>query len=186
MPELEMVSKLPPPPDRPDDAHKGTFGTVIVVGGSPTMMGAPALCAAGALRGGVGLAKIAAPSIVLPVAIAIEPGATGIALGKTIDDDLAGLDAADPQHRAVLAVGPGMGLEPQGLERLRALLGGQRAPAGTAGRIRQRHRSVAMLYDSGEFDTLIMPRRGPGSPAMLPFSPRLSATQYGLKSGEVF
>ncbi len=32
---------LPDPPARPDDGHKGTFGTVIVVGGSATMIGAP-------------------------------------------------------------------------------------------------------------------------------------------------
>ena len=63
----------PPPPARPADAHKGTFGTVVVVGGTPTMIGAPALTAHAALRSGVGLVKIAADVEVLPFCIEIEP-----------------------------------------------------------------------------------------------------------------
>ncbi len=149
MANLETVRRLPLPPLRPDDAHKGTFGTVIVVGGSAMMMGAPALCAAGALRGGVGLVKIAAPARVLPVAIAIEPGATGIALGTSVDDDLAQLDAADPHSRAVLAVGPGIGMATEARYRVRALLQGGRA----------------MVLDADGFNHLVAwgkPRPAPG------------------------
>ncbi len=99
----------PPPPQRPADAHKGTFGTVVVLGGSPTMIGAPALAAHAALRSGVGLVKIAAPVDVLPFAIEIEPSATGILLADgrdpaTVEVFFEGLDA-----RVVFAVGPGMG-----------------------------------------------------------------------------
>jgi len=99
-------------PDRPADAHKGTFGTVIIVGGSPAMMGAPALCAAAALRSGAGLVKIATAPIVLAVALAVEPGATGIPLDDLSDDADASagrIDEADPDASAVLAVGPGLG-----------------------------------------------------------------------------
>ena len=58
---MEVVTEIPAAPPRPTDGHKGTFGTVMVVGGSATMIGAPALCASAALRAGVGLVKIAAP-----------------------------------------------------------------------------------------------------------------------------
>ena len=75
------------------------------------MVGAPALAATAALRAGAGLAKIAAPPQVIPFALAIEPGATGIELLSTIEQAKAVsiLDIADPQQRAVLAIGPGMG-----------------------------------------------------------------------------
>ncbi len=106
---LTTIATVPTAPVRPDDAHKGTFGTVIVVGGCTTMMGAPALSAAAALRSGAGLVKIAAPPGVLPVAMTIEPGATGIVLCQNCTDTLFNLDQADPRHRAILAVGPGMG-----------------------------------------------------------------------------
>jgi NAD(P)H-hydrate epimerase len=51
-------SLLPP---RPVDGHKGTFGKVLLIGGSENMSGAPQLMALGALRSGVGLARLAVP-----------------------------------------------------------------------------------------------------------------------------
>jgi len=106
---------LPHPPPRPADGHKGTFGTVIVVGGCPTMIGAPALAARSALRSGAGLVKAACTSDILPHVLTIEPSATGIALDADADPDtdatqrLRAIDQADPDEKAVLAVGPGMG-----------------------------------------------------------------------------
>jgi len=104
---MQTISDIPHPPARPADAHKGTFGTVIVVGGSPTMIGAPAICATAALRTGVGLCKVAADPRVLPHILTIQPGATGIELR----DDITVIDDADPGYRAVLAVGPGLGTD---------------------------------------------------------------------------
>lgn len=49
-------------PSRPQDAHKGTFGRVLVVAGSTGMSGAAALAAESALRGGAGLVYLAAPA----------------------------------------------------------------------------------------------------------------------------
>ncbi len=48
-------------PDRPVDGHKGTFGKVLLIGGSENMPGAPQLMALGAVRSGVGLAQLAVP-----------------------------------------------------------------------------------------------------------------------------
>jgi NAD(P)H-hydrate epimerase len=106
---MHDTSDIPPPPARPDDGHKGTFGTVIVVGGCATMLGAPALCARAAFRGGAGLVKLATSADVLPFALTVEPGATGVALPGDADACCAAIDAADPDGRAVLAVGPGLG-----------------------------------------------------------------------------
>lgn len=126
MNELLTIRDIPAPPKRPEDAHKGTFGTVIVVGGTVTMPGAAALCAASALRAGAGLVKIASTREVLAVAIAIEPSATGILLREG-EDDAAGIDAADERGSAVLAVGPGMGGSDAAQRLVMQLLRGQRA-----------------------------------------------------------
>lgn len=107
---MKQATGIPPAPLRPADAHKGTFGTVIVVGGCETMIGAPALSARAAFRAGAGLVKLACPHATLPHALVIEPGATGIALAGSTADALAQIQRADPRSRAVLAVGPGMGL----------------------------------------------------------------------------
>jgi NAD(P)H-hydrate epimerase len=104
--DLQRITEAPTPPPRPVDGHKGTFGTVIVVGGSATMIGAPAIAASAALRSGAGLVKLAAPGPVLPFAITIEPSATGIILDG---DDPTPIDEADPGASAVLAIGPGLG-----------------------------------------------------------------------------
>ncbi|MEY3013225.1 MAG: hypothetical protein RIT45_1960 [Pseudomonadota bacterium] len=46
-------------PPRPEHAHKGTFGHLLVVAGSPGRSGAALLAAQAALRGGVGLCTLA-------------------------------------------------------------------------------------------------------------------------------
>jgi NAD(P)H-hydrate epimerase len=86
----ERIESLPPLPHRPDDGHKGTFGCVAIVGGcagmhrddefEPTMLGAPALSAMGAIRSGCGLVKIAAPSPIIEQVLSLAPFATGYGL----------------------------------------------------------------------------------------------------------
>lgn len=100
--EYDWLTSPPHVPDRPADAHKGTFGTVVVVGGSPTMFGAPALTAAAALRMGCGLCKIVTDAAVLGHVLTIEPSATGAA-----EDELKTFASQD---NVVFAVGPGMGV----------------------------------------------------------------------------
>ncbi|MGM9998612.1 MAG: NAD(P)H-hydrate dehydratase [Candidatus Bruticola sp.] len=51
-------------PLRPRQAHKGTFGTVWVIGGSAHYFGAPVLSSWAALRSGAGMVLLAAPDIV--------------------------------------------------------------------------------------------------------------------------
>src|SRR5438876_415321 len=60
MPEETMADLLPAPdavvlPARPKDAHKGTFGTVVVIAGSLGLTGAAYLASTAAARTGAGL-----------------------------------------------------------------------------------------------------------------------------------
>lgn len=115
-------------PARDPKGHKGTFGTVVVVGGCAhtaaddefseadgvRMVGGPALCALAALRAGAGLARLLMPEPVLNAGLIIAPSATGVALGvdgdgrviahraaKALDDALTGAHA--------MVIGPGLG-----------------------------------------------------------------------------
>jgi hydroxyethylthiazole kinase-like uncharacterized protein yjeF len=70
------TSAVPRLPARRADAHKGTFGTVLVLAGSDGMLGAAILCARGALRGGAGLVRAALPrNLMAPFTVAV-PAAT--------------------------------------------------------------------------------------------------------------
>jgi NAD(P)H-hydrate epimerase len=127
MSEANRSLSLPPPPERPTEAHKGSFGTVIVLGGSWTMPGAPAIAARAALRSGAGLVKIGTWAEALATCLTIEPGATGMALPEDGHQLADALDRADPAQRAVLAVGPGLGQSSEAMGLLKAALRGPRA-----------------------------------------------------------
>jgi ADP-dependent NAD(P)H-hydrate dehydratase len=106
----QPLPKLPP---RDPDAHKGDFGTALIVGGSRGMSGAVALAGMAALRGGAGLVRLAVPDVCLETVAGFEPSYTTLPLPC----DAAGrisLKAADQiiEHSAaatVMALGPGLG-----------------------------------------------------------------------------
>lgn len=106
-PDLQMTSvmdvrRLLPP--RPRDAHKGTYGTALLLGGSARYPGAIVLAAEGAVRSGVGLVRVATVESAAAALVARVPEAIAevrLAAGP----DLAGADA-------VLA-GPGLGRGPE-------------------------------------------------------------------------
>ena len=54
-------------PERPVDAHKGTFGSALIVAGSPQYVGAAALSCTGALRVGPGIVTLACARAVYPM-----------------------------------------------------------------------------------------------------------------------
>jgi len=112
------MSDLPILPPRPEDGHKGTFGTVCVLGGqaaSPrVMIGGPALAALGALRAGAGLAVLAVPRPIVASALVIAPSATALALpvdaAKQLKpSEVAKLLDAQMSQYSCMAIGPGLG-----------------------------------------------------------------------------
>lgn len=111
---MRMIETLPSPLTRPADAHKGTFGRVLVIGGSRGMSGAPSLAGLGALRGGAGLVYVAVPSEILPIVASIEPSYLTIPLAT--DEDYGGLSAEGLtglrkacEGKDAIAIGPGLG-----------------------------------------------------------------------------
>ena len=111
---------LPTLPPRSREGHKGTFGTVCVLGGqaaSPRMMlGGPAFAALGALRAGAGLAVLAVPQPIMPEALLAAPSATGLALpvdsaGRLRPSDVASLVDQHISQWNCLAIGPGLGAD---------------------------------------------------------------------------
>ena len=99
----QLGRSLPTLPRRRRDAHKGTFGTVLVVAGGDGMLGAAVLAATAALRGGAGLVQVAVPGALRSAMAIAVPCATSIDRGDR------------PTVRAALAaasavvVGPGLG-----------------------------------------------------------------------------
>ncbi|MGI6746548.1 MAG: Bifunctional NAD(P)H-hydrate repair enzyme Nnr [Firmicutes bacterium ADurb.Bin300] len=61
---IDKLSAQKMMPLRENDSHKGTYGTVLIIGGSLNMPGALCLAALGALRSGPGLVKAAFPDVI--------------------------------------------------------------------------------------------------------------------------
>ncbi|MEN8207890.1 MAG: NAD(P)H-hydrate dehydratase [Candidatus Fermentibacteria bacterium] len=102
IPGLSDVSALLPP--RPPDGHKGTFGRLLLLGGSETMPGAPQLMALGALRAGVGLVTLSVPLSIHQLVAGRIPE---VLSSYFLPDDPDSLPVSSDFNAA--AAGPGMG-----------------------------------------------------------------------------
>jgi ADP-dependent NAD(P)H-hydrate dehydratase / NAD(P)H-hydrate epimerase len=114
-------------PKRPLDAHKGTFGKALIVGGSVNYIGAPALAAGAAYRSGAGLVVMVAGADIIQAHAGAHPEITWIMLPSEdgiIAEDAARLLAKDMSGCDALVVGPGIGTEAPTAVFLAALLNG--------------------------------------------------------------
>lgn len=118
---------LPRLPHRPADGHKGTFGTVGVLGGCAAggvrMLGAPVLTGLAALRTGCGKVKLAMPLPLLDAAISAALECTGVALPVDSRDEIVAHEASAVVDRLgaecqALVVGPGLGPSSEGTRAL--------------------------------------------------------------------
>jgi NAD(P)H-hydrate epimerase len=100
-------------PERPEDANKGTFGKVLVVGGSRQYVGAPRLAATAAYRAGAGLVTVACPEALVGTLAGALAEATWLPMQGAEDGGLAGEAAialrAEWSRFAAAVVGPGLG-----------------------------------------------------------------------------
>lgn len=111
---------------RPSDAHKGSFGHVLLLAGGEGKAGAAVLAARAAVAAGAGLVTVAAPAstvaaladacpeaMTLPLPVAAGGGLGAAALDRLRDAAVAG---------RVLAVGPGLGRQAETLATVRQLV----------------------------------------------------------------
>ncbi len=113
------------PPRRPD-AHKGTFGHLLIVAGSVGKTGAAAMAGRAALRSGGGLVTIACPASQQPIVAALGMETMTEPLAETPSQSLA-LKAKDrlldlAARVEAVALGPGISLDPETQSLVRELV----------------------------------------------------------------
>lgn len=121
--DKKMVSSILP--KRPPDSHKGTFGTVLIIGGSKLYSGAPVLVALGALKVGAGLSIILTPHPYNTVATGNFPEIVSIPVEtsegffeeRNVKEVMEYLGKAD-----VVVIGPGISRNPKTVEFVKKLL----------------------------------------------------------------
>jgi ADP-dependent NAD(P)H-hydrate dehydratase / NAD(P)H-hydrate epimerase len=119
-------------PARPDRAHKGDFGRLLVVAGSLEYPGAAVLAALGAMRAGVGVVRVATADSVAARLAGSVPELTWMAL----DEEAPGLIAPGGWRRLTtevreydaLVIGPGLGRQAATQRRARQLIGAVSLP----------------------------------------------------------
>lgn len=124
---------LPRLAPRAADGHKGTYGRVLLIGGSRGMSGAIALAGRAALRSGAGLVRLAVPDVCLETVAGFEPCYTTIPLPH----DRAGRLSAEAQtglaelltNADCFACGPGLGRSPELDQLVRWLFAEAKLPA---------------------------------------------------------
>lgn len=116
-PRLELVTPAAARaliPERAPDAHKGTFGHVLIVAGSLGRTGAACLAGMGALKSGAGLVTVAVPRSCLPAVAAAAPEYMTLPLEEEAPGAVsaAALDTLLAAPCDVIAAGPGLGTGP--------------------------------------------------------------------------
>ena len=110
---------------RSADAHKGSFGHLLLVAGSVGKTGAAVLAGHAALRAGAGLVTIATSESALPVIAGVQPEYMTEPLPTTPAGTIAKSAGSSVSFReslkgkSVVAVGPGLGQHPETQEFIR-------------------------------------------------------------------
>ncbi len=117
------------------DSNKGRFGHVLVVGGSPGKGGAAAMASLGAMRAGAGLVTAAVPRSIAGIVAGFAPELMTLLLEDSAAGSISWKNLDAERRKAmlhgisVLAVGPGIGREPETAEFVRELICQTKLPA---------------------------------------------------------
>jgi hydroxyethylthiazole kinase-like uncharacterized protein yjeF len=156
---------------RPADSNKGRFGHVLIIGGARGKSGAPSMSSVAALRTGAGLVTAAVAQSILPTVAAVTPELMTMALleGEQGEISSRNLEAArlDPvlEKKSVIAIGPGLGQEPEAVNFFLGLLEQTRVPmvidadalnalAAHPGKLNGRGRLIVLTPHPGEMARL--------------------------------
>jgi ADP-dependent NAD(P)H-hydrate dehydratase len=162
--------QVPMLPDRPEDGHKGTFGKVLIIGGSNGMSGAMCLSSVSALRSGSGLVTAAVPRSIQSIVAAFEPCVMTAVLETDANGQLAAVERERIEELLVgkdaVAIGPGLGQCSNAMELVSMVLEICRVPlvldadalnlAATGGLLEKRLKETACIITPhpGEFSRL--------------------------------
>jgi len=117
---------------RPRSANKGSFGHVLVIGGSLGKAGAAAMAGMSALRVGAGLSTVATPRSVLPTVASFHPEVMTEPLEETTEGTISMRALAHvgslARGKTVLAIGPGISRIAETSEFVREILRRSKAP----------------------------------------------------------
>jgi NAD(P)H-hydrate epimerase len=124
---IEPGEFRPLPLAREQAANKGTYGHALIVAGSLGKSGAAVLSAHGALRSGAGLVTVATPRDVQPVVAAGMPEMMTVPLASTESGTASfsnfdyGRFAEVTHGKSVIAIGPGLSMQQETQQFIRAL-----------------------------------------------------------------
>src|SRR6266481_5315628 len=156
------------------DSHKGLYGHVLIVAGSLGKSGAAVMSGYAALRAGAGLVTVATPDVVLPLVASAHPEIMTEPLLATADGTAAIRNLAQQRFeriaegKTVLALGPGLGLQPETQDFIRKIVvqteipvvldaDGLNAFAGNADSLRDRkNKFLAITPHPGEMARLLL------------------------------
>ena len=113
-------------PQRPQNAHKGTFGKVMIVAGSGDYIGAAGLAARAAYRVGAGLVTVATEKNIINTLASQQLETTWMSLDNTRPEEQAADIARRLDTYDALLIGPGWGQANQTRDLLHHLLGQDR------------------------------------------------------------
>jgi NAD(P)H-hydrate epimerase len=157
---------------RAQDSHKGDYGRVLIVAGSPGKSGAAVMAGLAALRSGAGLVTIATPASLAPIVAAGAVECMTLALPEDADGFVspAALDLIVEFAADVLAIGPGLGRTAGVRSLVRAVCERSGVPVVLD--------ADAVLAFAGEADRLVGPRtfRRTGSRSLVTSPPPTAST----------
>ncbi len=103
--------------------HKGTYGHVLVIAGARNKPGAAAMSGIAALRSGAGLVTVASAASAIGAIAARTPELMTVPLRETESGAIADQDLSEIlQGKTVVALGPGLGTEPETVALVRRLV----------------------------------------------------------------
>jgi hydroxyethylthiazole kinase-like uncharacterized protein yjeF len=146
---------------RPPEAHKGDFGRLLVIGGSETYSGAPALVALAALRTGVDLVFVAAPEKTASAIAAFSPNLITLRLaGDHLNEGNVETLRPHMERSTCLAMGPGLGTHDDTIKSVVKILGMLKERSKPALIDADAIKAMGKITKSTEFPVVVTPHAG--------------------------
>ncbi len=105
------------------DSNKGLYGHALIIAGGRGKTGAAAMAGIGALRAGAGLVTVASAASAIDTIAAHAPELMTDPLPETVSGMVKDVPSESLHRKNVVAIGPGMGSDPETVQLIRRLVG---------------------------------------------------------------